>query len=178
MSEKIPLEVLDYQDAYDILAKLYRSDPVIAAKIDVIIHAKFGSIDSHEIASLVKEALFSVSDERVLSYCNSYPSYKPPYEATYELLDEEMEIFRNKINQYIAFNQHSLMRDYFLGVMKGLTDTIDYCRHHGDPDCTLDDVTSIAEDFFKMYHSKLTSKDKLIAKAFFETCQLDWGERL
>ena len=117
MSKKIPLEVLDYQDAYDVLAKLYRSDPDIAAKIDVIIHAKFGSVDCLKIAALVKEALMSVSDERVLAYCNSYPGYKPSYEATYELLDEEIEVFRGKINQYVAFNQHSLMRDYFLGVL-------------------------------------------------------------
>ncbi|MDD4663991.1 MAG: hypothetical protein PHD83_04930 [Caldisericia bacterium] len=178
MSKKIPLEVLDYQDAFDVLVKLYRSDPDIATKIDAIIHAKFGSIDSLEIASFVKEALASVSDERILSYCNSYPGYKPSYEATYELLDEEMETFREKMNQYVAFNLHSLIRDYFLGVMKGLEDFIDYCRHYGDEHCTLDDAISIAEDFFEKYHSKLASKDKLKAKAFFDTYHLAWGEKL
>jgi hypothetical protein len=89
-----------------------------------------------------------------------------------------MEIFRDKMNQYIAFDQHSLACNYFLGVMKGLNDISDYCNNIGDPDCVLDDLTTITEDFFDMYHSKLTPKNKLKAKAFFETYHLDWEERL
>jgi len=178
MSKKSLLGLLDYQDAYDVLVKLYRSDSAIAAKIDAIIQAKYGSVDSLEVAFFVKKALMSVTDERVLSYCNSYPGYKPPYEAIYELLDEEMETFREKMDQYVDFKLPSLIRDYFLGVMKGLDDFIDYCRHYGDEHCTLDDATNIAEDFFEKYHSKLASKDKLKAKSFFDSCHLAWGKEL